>query len=182
MEPERQEAEEVRGYGTFGSTSSPLLVSWSLAGGGVVAVALGWLVAKLNVIGFTPVGLLPLAIGIALGTAAGSLAAVARIAQPKRLILTTVVLAILAVLSEHAWLYRDFCRQWREARANEAKIAMFRPEKPWSPAEYFAQEATPRRIALWCVDAVLIVAGAVATALISRQCIVNRARPVVPDP
>jgi hypothetical protein len=182
METERQEDREVRGHGALGSASPPLLVSWSLVGGGVVAVALGWIVAKLNVIGFAPIGLLPVAIGIALGAAAGSLAAIAGIAQTKRLILTTVVLAILAVLSEHAWLYRDFCRQWREARASEAKIAMFRPETPWSPAEYFAQEATPRRIALWCVDAVLIVAGAVATALTSRHYFINRARPVVPDP
>jgi|SRR5450432_293202 hypothetical protein len=182
METERQEDTEVLGNGNLGSTSPPLLVPCSLVGGGGVAVALGWIVAKLNVIGFAPLGLLPLAIGIALGAAAGSLAAIAGIAQTKRLILTTAVLAILTVLSEHAWLYRDFCRQWREARANEAKIAMFRPETPWSPAEYFAQEATPKRIGLWCVDTVLIVAGAVAIALTSRHCIVNRARPVVPDP
>jgi hypothetical protein len=181
METERQVGTAVRGHGALGSASPALLVSLSYACAGVMAVALGWIVAKLNVAGFAPVGLLPLAIGIALGAAAGSLAAAAGTSQPKRLILTTVVLAILVVLSEHAWLYRDFCRQWREARASEAKIAMFRPEQPWSPAEYFAQEATPSRIALWCVDAVLIVAGAVATALASRNYFIDRARPVVPD-
>jgi hypothetical protein len=181
METERQVGTEVRAQGAPGSASPPLLVCLSFVCGGIVAVALGWIVAKLNVAGFAPVGLLPLVFGVALGAAAASLAPAAGTIQPKGLILTTVVLAILAVLSEHAWLYRDFCRQWREARSSEAKIAMFRPELPWSPAEYFAREATPSRIALWCVDAVLIVAGAVATALASRRYFMDRTRPV-PDP
>jgi hypothetical protein len=112
----------------------------------VPAIFLGWLAAKLNSAGVAPVGLLPLAIGIMLGAMVAWLTAAAGNNRPTRLILATIVLAILAVLAEHAWLYHDFCRQWREARANQAQIAMFRSESPWSPAEYIAHEATPSRV------------------------------------
>jgi hypothetical protein len=146
-------------------------LSLFVLGGIVAAVALGWVVAKLNVAGFAPVGLLPLAVGIALGSATGRLASATGLINRKRLILATLSFAILAVLAEHAWLYRDFCRQWGEARASQAKVAMFRPETPWSPAEYFAHEASPARVALWCVDGVLVVAGAVGAVIVLSRVI-----------
>src|SRR5262249_36095664 len=86
-----------------------------------------------------------------------------------RLLVAAGLVAILTVLSEHAWLYRDFCRQWREARANQPQVAMFRPEEPWSPAEYFRGEATPGRLVLWSVDAVVLVLSAVVTVLVWRR-------------
>jgi hypothetical protein len=73
---------------------------------------------------------------------------------------------MLAVIAEHTWLYLDFRRQWREAREKSPQMAMFRPESPWSPREYFAIEATPEHAALWCVDAIVILAGAVGTVVV----------------
>jgi hypothetical protein len=155
-------------------------ISLSVLAGVFVAVALGWFAAKLNAAGVAPIGLLSLAVGIALGAATGRLAIAVGITCRKRVLLATVVLTILTILAEHAWLYREFCRQWREAWASQAKIAMFRPEAPWSAAKYFAQEATPSRIALWCVDAVLIVTGAITTALVTRGYLIGRT--VFPNP
>jgi len=45
-------------------------------------------------------------------------------------------------------------------------VAMFRPEAPWSPQEYFMRELTPQRAALWGLDAALIASAAVGTVLI----------------
>ena len=73
------------------------------------------------------------------------------------------MLAIVAILAEHAWLYRDFRRQWHESRAKSPQLAMFRPETPWSAREYFAHEATPQQLILWSIDGAIITAATVAT-------------------
>jgi hypothetical protein len=135
----------------------------------VAAVALGWFAARLNVAGFSPVGLLPLAIGVVLGVIEFRLGTASGVSWDKQLIRATIGLAILAVLAEHAWLYHDFCRQWREARAREPQIALHRPDAPWSPAEYVTREATPGHIAFWCADAALVVAGAVGTVVLLQR-------------
>ena len=59
----RQGDEEILRQRDSFSLSPPLLVFLSVAFGGVAAVALGWVAAKLYVAGFAPTGLLPLAIG-----------------------------------------------------------------------------------------------------------------------
>ena len=98
----------------------------------------------------------------------------AREARPEHLVLISLTIgaagfALLAALAQHAWLYHDFRRQWHEARASSAQIAMFRQETPWSPAEYFAHEFTPKRAGLWVLDAALIVAGSVATVAVMKR-------------
>jgi hypothetical protein len=143
-------------------------LSWFLIGISA-SLALGWIAAKLNVAGFAPVGLLPLALGIVLGIVVFRLGIASGVACRKRLILAAIAVAILTVLAEHAWLYHDFCRQWREARAREPQIALHRPDSPWSPAEYATREATPGRIAFWCADAALVIAGAVGTVVQLQQ-------------
>jgi hypothetical protein len=145
------------------------------SGGWAVAIALGWIAARLNAVGFAPVGLLPLAIGIVVGSAVSWLSTLGGIPNRSRLLVAAGMVAILTVLAEHAWLYRDFCRQWREARIDQPQVAMFRPATPWSPAEYFAQEATPGRLTLWCVDAAILVASAAGTVLVLRRRIAKRA-------
>jgi len=135
----------------------------------MAAIAIGGLAATIHLAGFAPVGVLPLGVGLALGAILTGLAAVTRVTCGKRLIVGAALLAIVAALAEHAWLYRDFRRQWHEARAKSPHIAMFRPETPWSPAEYFAHEASPGRVALWCVDAALVTAATVGTVLGSRR-------------
>jgi len=81
-----------------------------------------------------------------------------------------VLLAIVTVLAQHAWLYHSFRQQWHEARAKSPEVALFRAEAPWSPREYFARELTPYRAALWCLDAALItVTAAVATSFLNGK-------------
>jgi hypothetical protein len=138
-------------------------------GGLVAAVVVGWIAARLNVAGFAPVALLPMAIGVALGGAVVSLSTQCGMPGGARLFVAAGLVAILTVVAEHAWLYRDFCRQWREARASQAQVAMFRAEQPWSPGEYIREEATPGRVALWCVDAAVLVLSTVVTVLVWRR-------------
>jgi hypothetical protein len=118
--------------------------------------------AILNLAGYSPVGLLPVGIGITLGSILTGLAAATGVTC-RKLLIGAAILAIVAVLAEHAWLYRDFRRQWHESRAKSPQLAMFRPEKPWSPREYFSHEATPQQLMLWSFDAALITAASVAT-------------------
>jgi hypothetical protein len=125
------------------------------------ALAIAWLAAMLHLSGQAPLGLISLGVGAALGAALTAIAATLRVADRQASIRATIVYAIVTILAQHAWLYIDFRRQWQEARANSAQIAMFRPESPWSPAEYLSHELTPGHAALWALDAVLILAAAV---------------------
>jgi hypothetical protein len=138
------------------------MLKWYVAGA-TAAIAIAWLAALLQLADYAPLGLLPLAIGLAIGAFLGAIAATQRVAGRHRLIVGTVLLSLLTVFAEHAWLYRDFRRQWQEARSASPETAMFRPEEPWSPREYFERELTPQRAALWCLDAALITAAAAGT-------------------
>ncbi|MGD9635539.1 MAG: hypothetical protein AB7I57_07175 [Pirellulales bacterium] len=131
---------------------------------------MGWLAAQCHLAGRAPVGILSLAVGIALGWGAATLAAWVGVVCRKWLVTGAVLFALVAIFTEHAWLYRDFRRQWHEARLNP-QVAMFRPEEPWSPAEYMRHEASGPRIALWGVDAVLIAAGTLGVVLLRRPAI-----------
>ena len=107
------------------------------------------------------------------------LAAYQHVVCPKRLIIGTLLLATLTVVAEHAWLYRDFRRQWQEARTKSATVAMFRPETPPGPGEYFALEFNGP---LWTVDAVLIAGAAVVVVLVwRRRAAVDSALPPTPS-
>jgi hypothetical protein len=148
------------------STKSPRLPGWWSSyvpfwiSSTAAAILVGWLAARCQAAGWSPVIIFPLGVGGLLGLVIHGLAQVA--APPRRrLTAAALALAVLAILAEHTWLYVDFRRQWREARAASAEAALFRPENPWSPSEYFDRESSPRRIAFWCLDAGLIIAGAV---------------------
>jgi hypothetical protein len=110
-------------------------------------------------------------VGIALGTALGALAAMllSPLRPARLLVISTVTLALITVLAQHAWLYHDFRRQWHEARAESREAAMFRPESPWSPREYFEHELTPQSAALWLLDAFLITIAATATVILTQK-------------
>jgi ABC-type uncharacterized transport system permease subunit len=130
--------------------------------GFVVAAAISWVVTLFHSAGFAPFGLISVSAGLALGAVLCALATTLRVADRSHLIIGTLILAVVTALAQHAWLYRDFRRQWQEARASSAELAMFRPESPWSPAEYLAHELTPGRAAFWTLDAALVVAAAVS--------------------
>jgi hypothetical protein len=144
------------------------MTRWCLAGIAVSA-AIGWFAAMCHSRGWAPLGLISMGVGVTLGVALAGIAATQRVAGSWQLVVGTLLLAIVAVLAEHAWLYRDFRRQWREAREASAQAALFRPESPWSPAEYFTREWSPRRAALWCLDAVIIASSAVGTVLVLQR-------------
>lgn len=127
-------------------------------GGVACACAVGWLAARIHASGHAPVGLVPVGAGILLGIALLWLATRLQVRSGRGLLVTTAFLAVLTVLSEHAWLYQDFRGQWTESRQKSAAVAMFRPESPPSPRDYFAHEWQP---VLWGIDASLIVAAAV---------------------
>jgi hypothetical protein len=134
----------------------------------LAAIAIAWIGALVHRSGNAPVGLVSVGIGIGLGAALSAIAAMLRIAGARRLLAGTIVLALVAVIAQHTWLYLDFRQQWQEARDNSPQMAMFRAESPWSPFEYLTREATPRRVALWCIDAALIAAASITTVCIMR--------------
>lgn len=135
----------------------------------VAAIAVAWAGAMIHRSGHAPVGLVSVGVGLVLGASLAKIAAMLRIAGPRRLIVATIVLALFAVAIQHTWLYVDFRRQWHEARNNSPQVAIFRSESPWSPLEYLAHEASPWQVTLWCVDAALITAAAVGTVWLLRH-------------
>jgi hypothetical protein len=139
------------------------------AAGLVAAIALAWLAAMVHASGRAPVGLTSIAIGTMLGAILPAIAATLRVAGRKRLIAGATLLSLVTVLAQHAWLYRDFRRQWHKAWVDSPQVAMFRPEAPWSPAEYFTRELTIQNALLWTIDAALITASAVGTVYLLKR-------------
>jgi hypothetical protein len=144
------------------------MLRWYI-GGLLAALAISWIASRFHSAGFAPIGLLSICVGLALGATLSTIAVTQRVAGKWRLIIGTLILAVLTVLAQHAWLYLDFRRQWQEARAESPQVAMFRPETPWSPAEYFAREFTSQTAALWALDAALISAAAVGAIVIWQR-------------
>ena len=145
---------------------------WFL-GGIAAGAAVGWIAARCHATGIAPVGLVSLAAGLTLGYALSKLAAVTGMTVSKRLLAGVAIFALVAVFVEHTWLYWDFRRQWQEARAVNPQVALFREVEPWTPAEYLWREVSTARIGLWCVDAALIVAGAVGVVFARRGAIAD---------
>jgi hypothetical protein len=144
-----------------------MTIRWYL-GGIAAGAAIGSFAAGCHLSGWAPVGLVSLGVGVALGYVLSKLSAASGIGCPRRLAVGALIFALVAVFAEHTWLYHDFRRQWQAARASDPQVALFRPAEPWTPAEYFRHEISSGRVALWCVDAVLIVAGAVGVVLVRR--------------
>ena len=130
----------------------------------VAAIAIAWLASLVHASGHAPIGLTSLSVGVVLGIALMKVASALQIRPARRhLIVGAIVLAIVTIIAEHTWLYLDFRRQWAKARETSPQVAMFRPETPWSPREFFANQATPGQITVWCVDAVVILASTLGT-------------------
>jgi hypothetical protein len=134
-----------------------------------VAVVIAWIGALIHRSGYAPVGIVSIGVGIALGAALAAIAAAMHACGSKRLFVATFALALVTAAAQHAWLYADFRREWREARERSPQVAMFRSETPWSVGEYFAREATPQRVAIWVADTVLIAGSTLATVWIMRK-------------
>lgn len=150
--------------------------------GAVAAIAIAWLAALLHASGHAPVGLISLATGITLGWTVAKIAATLRIADKRRhLVIASILFAIVVVLAEHSWLYLDFRRQWHASREQSPQVAIFRPDSPWSPRQFFENGASPLQVTVWCVDAALIVISTASTVLIltnrSASCLKTTATP-----
>jgi hypothetical protein len=141
---------------------------WYVAGT-IAALAIGWAAAAVHASGNAPLGITSVGVGIALGAVLGMLAASQRLAGVRPLIAGTLLLAIVTVLAEHAWLYLDFRRQWHESRAESSQVAMFRDESPPPPGKYFARKLTAERAALWIVDAAIVIATATGTVTVMQR-------------
>jgi hypothetical protein len=133
-----------------------------------LAAAVGWLAARCHLAGWAPIGIVSLAVGIAIGLGAVKFASLLGVGGRSRLVIGACLFALVTIFAEHAWLYRDFRRQWREVRDANPRVAIFRPETPWTPVEYLQFEATGPRVTLWCIDAVLILAGTIGAAMMRR--------------
>ena len=150
------------------------MLQWYV-GGLLAALATSWIAALFHSRGIAPIGLVSVGVGLVLGASLAALAATGRrpqggrVAGRRRLIIGTLVLALATALAQHAWLYLDFRRQWQEARTKSAEVALFRPETPWSPAEYFARELTAQNAALWALDACLIAVSALGVVMLWQR-------------
>jgi hypothetical protein len=143
------------------------MLLWYVASA-VAAIVVGWVAAMIHASGHAPIGIVSILVGLVLGAALAGVAAVQHIGVARQLIIGSVLIAIITALAEHAWLYIDFRRQWHESRTN-AQVAVFRPELPPTPAEYFSSELTPQSATLWCFDAMMITASAAATVYLIRR-------------
>ena len=141
------------------------LLLW-LASGAIAACVVGWIAAQIHLSGHAPVGLVSAGAGVLLGFLLVWLAGFAGVHCKRRLLVGTLLLAALTIVAEHAWLYRDFRRQWVEAREKSSTVAMFRAETPPGPDVYFAHEWNP---ALWIADGAIIAVAAVGTVMLLRR-------------
>lgn len=141
------------------------LLPWLFAGA-VAAVFVGWLAAKVHASGHAPLGLTSLGVGAILGILLVAISVKLPPPGGKTLVLTSVAFAVLAIFAEHAWLYVDFRGQWRESRVKTPAVAIFRPEVPPSPGEYFAREWNPQ---LWLADAAIISATAILVVIVATK-------------
>jgi hypothetical protein len=157
-----------------------------LAAGFVASICLAWIAAKIHATVAPPVGSVSLGVGLILGLTLGSLAIMAKVPPRRALIVGAVLLSFVVVIAQHAWLYIEFRRLWRQARAKSPEIAMFRAEEPWSPVAYFGREVEAGRAGVWCLDGALIVGTAVGVFAImernrGRFCLAAHAKSSMPD-
>ncbi len=139
------------------------------ASGLVAAISIGWIAAELNGAGWAPVVIFPVGVGAVLGAILSVLAVQQHITCRKQILVGTVLLALVAIFAEHAWLYHDFRQQWRQAFVKDPRVALFRSESPWSPQEYFTHELNAGSAPMWCLDAGLIIVSAVGTVMVKRR-------------
>jgi hypothetical protein len=129
--------------------------------GFAVALVYAWVAAKLHATLVAPIGSLSIGFGLVLGATLGACAALISVRPQRKILVGAALLTLVAIVAQHAWLYLEFRREWHEARATSPQIAMFRPESPWSPGEYFSRELQAGRASIWCLDAVFIAAPAI---------------------
>jgi ABC-type uncharacterized transport system permease subunit len=144
------------------------------------AIAISWLSAQIHASGHAPVGLTSFFVGALLGIVVGAIAASLKIRSVRTLIIGAIAFALITIVAEHAWLYRDYCRQWEEARTRSVAAATFPNATPPTMAEWFNHEWN---LLHWLTDAALITITAAATSVsASRYRIVKSSSPNTQPP
>jgi hypothetical protein len=141
------------------------------------AIAIGWLAARIHASGYAPLGLTSFGVGAFLGIVVGMMASSRKVSNARTIVSGTVLAAVITVVAEHAWLYRDYCRQWQEERTRSVAAATFPDAKPLTISEWFKHEWSPL---LWLTDAALITITAAATAVSASK--YRIVKPTSPDP
>jgi hypothetical protein len=146
--------------------------------GAVAAIVVGWLSAVIHASGHAPVGLTSFFVGALLGVVVGAIAGSFKLRRARTLAVGTIAFALITIIAEHAWLYRDYCRQWEEARTRSVAAATFPNATPPTITDWFKHEWSPL---LWLTDAALIAVTAAATALSASRYRIVSSSPLTPD-
>ena len=162
----------------MGSSRLPGVLLW-IALSAFAAIIVGWLSALIHASGHAPIGLTSFFVGAVLGIVIGVIAASQGIRAAKVLIFGAVALALITIVAEHAWLYRDYCRQWDQARTRSVAAATFPDATPPTMTEWFKHEWSPL---LWLTDAALITITAAATAVSASRYRIVATRTSDPKP
>ena len=128
---------------------------------GIVAaggVAIGFAAAAVQRVGFSPVLILSLLLGGALGAAAVGAATVFRV-HPRALILGTLFASVVLVFSQHFGLYQTYVAGWQQAQVEQPELALFRNAPPGF-FEYLRRESAGGRVWLWLLDAAVVTVTA----------------------
>ena len=114
-------------------------------------------------------GVQSLAVGAVLAVTLIGVAATIGLPRPRWR--AALLASLVAVVTQHAWLYRTAMARRRDAIANQPAVEFFRPG--WAEqtfVEYMQSAATTQTVALWALDACLLSAAAVVIVeLSSRQ-------------
>lgn len=147
--------------------SPALKLFFCLAGGLVLSVVLVQISYALQVQGFAPLVLLPLAIGFALGAGLGGLVRALAIKRRKLVIAGAIVWGLLVVLGQDYIGYRELRKQYENPKPGSALAKLILAgDNQFGPAnfgEYLAARVRKTPV-WWSVDLIVTVLAAGSTA------------------
>jgi hypothetical protein len=112
--------------------------------------------------GFSPVVILSLLLGAAVGAAAAGAAAVLRVRGRRLLTLGALLGSSVLIFSQHIALHRMCIAPWEHRQLEQPELALFRDPPPRF-IEHMRRESEGGRWWLWLLDAVLVAGTATWT-------------------
>lgn len=153
------------GQGTAIPNRMLVLSTWYVLMTGC-AVAVGLASATVQAAGVAPLGVSSVVAGAVLGASILATMHFCGVRRAPQLKLTTIGLAVLAVVAAHLGLYGNYRREWHRLNAEQPAVAMFRSEEaPMAFGHYLAEEASPWQIVHWLGDLALVTGSALALVL-----------------
>lgn len=126
----------------------------------VSGVSVGVAGGALQIAGVSPWVLYSLAAGGLVAIVLIGISATASLGSPRWP--AAVLAAVLVVATQHVWLYRAALENRKREAAEKPAVELFRPgQTEQSFVTYMRSEANAKSIALWTLDACLLVAAAV---------------------